>query len=155
MDKKNNIELEVAKALAQEPFIITIGEKELLFNKLSLAEREKISAHASLLPLIDIDLSDENTKKLSDAILAMKYSRTLAEIITIAAKVKSDWRYFKKLNIWFKKRNIFKAIYNEPMTIFELYDIYKRIAVQIGPAFFLDIIISLKGQNHLKPTKET
>lgn len=153
MKSKRTIETEVAAALNQDPFEVKIGNRIVMFNRLSLSDREKISAYSSVLPKFD----DPEGRKdiLYDAIEAGRYSKILARIISIASKPKSDWRFFNNLHIRYQKRKVYKAMMSEPMSTYDLYDIYKKIAMQIGPAFFLDIFISLKGANHLKPTKET
>lgn len=147
----STIENQVSNVIQQTPFEVKIGSKKFLFNRLSLSDRISISAFASELPVIE-NIEGENI--LYEAIEAGKYSKILAKIIAIASKPKSDWKIFRKWHIWYQKRRIYKALMEEPMAMSELYDIYKKIAMQISPAFFLDIIISLNGQNYLKPTKE-
>lgn len=153
MDTNNNIEFEAARALNQEPFEVLIGDKLVLFQKLSLSDREKISAYSSLLP--EIDDVENRPDILYDAIECGKYAKLLARIISIAANPKSNWFLFKNIHIEYQKKRIYKLLLKEQMTIHELYALYVKIAEQIGPAFFLDIIISLRGTNRLKSTKET
>lgn len=153
LKEHHSIETEVTEALNQSSFDVKIGNKTYAFNKLSLSDREKISMYSSILP--ELDKLDEIDDALYKAIDAGRYSKVLARIITIASKPKSNWKIFRNLHINIQKRKIYKALMNEPMEIMELYAIYRKIARQIAPAFFLDIIISLRGSNHLKPTKGT
>lgn len=152
MDK--GIEMKIAEVLQQKPYEVKIGDKTYVFNRLSLKNRENISVFAAMLPDMNIDI-DELDNQLPLAVEYGKYSAVLAKIIVEAANLSTRWFIFKKLRLWWKKRQLFRAIVNEPLSFYELYSVYQHISQQIAPSFFLSIFISLKEMNHLKPTKET
>ncbi len=149
-----SVEQQVAKALLQQSFEIEIDGKKYLFNKLSARDRIEISRYSSQLP--DIEEEELNSMdKLGLAVEYGEYSGILMKIFAIASNQKTSWPIFRKQRIAWKRRKVYNSLMDSRMNFIELYTIYKKIAEQIAPAFFLNIISSLKGTNHLKPTRET
>lgn len=149
-----SVEQQVADALLQQSFEIEIDGKKYLFNKLSARDRIEISRYSSLLPDIDEDELN-STDKLGAAIEYGKYCDILMKIFAIASNQKTSWPVLRKQRIAWKRKKVYDALMDSRMNFIELYTLYKKIAEQIAPAFFLSIISSLKGTNHLKPTRET
>lgn len=151
---QQSIEQQVADALLQQSFEVEIDGKKYLFHKLSARNRIEISRYSAQLP--DIDEEELNgMDKLSLAVKYGEYADILMKIFAIASNPKTSWPILRKQRIAWKQKKIYNALMNSQMNFFELYTLYKKIAEQIAPAFFLNIISSLKGTNHLKPTRET
>jgi len=144
------VELETYNALAEKPYEVVLGGKKILFYPLSLEDRDEMSVYASFLPTVD----DEKEDMLAEAIACGKYSKEIANFIAAASRQRSilptialrEWHRRKK------KERVFKLSLKEASSG-EIYNAIKNICEHIHPAFFLDIIITLKGTNMLKPTK--
>lgn len=152
---ENIVEKETYNALQEKPYQVILGGKKLSFYPLSLEDREEMSVYASTLPTIDMgSIKDENV--IAEAISCGKYAKEMASFISAASRQKSilpslwlrNWHRRKK------KDYVYKLALHEASSG-EVYNAFREILKHIHPAFFLDIIITLKGTSILKPTKET
>lgn len=147
-------EQNVYSILSQQPFSVVLGGREIPLRPATLNDIQKMSAQASLLPQIE-ELAEGDPREVSQFIQNGKYVEIIARIISVAAHPKSSLptKYLRKLHRWWQKRRIFHLAYNEASSL-ELYLALESILRAAHPFFFQNIIISLKGMNTLKPTRE-
>lgn len=157
----DNIEQHIFDALAQRPFIVTLGGKPFQFKPMSLSDRQEISVISSELP--EIKIPEDNEEQLSLSLSSGKYSRQIADIITAGAHIRG-WKVIRKkifgkeipvfiMSERAQRRQLRKYAYFHASTI-EIFEAVKLVLLNSNPAFFLHIFHSL-NQNLLKPTKET
>lgn len=147
-------EQQVYNVLSQQPFSVILGGREILLKPATLNDIQKMSAEASLLPEIQ-ELPEGDPREISQFVKNAKYVKTIARIISITARPKSNFptKYLRKLHIWRQRRRIFHLAYYEASSL-ELYFAIQSVLRAAHPFFFQNIIISLKGMNNLKQTRE-
>lgn len=147
-------EQQVYNVLSQQPFSVILGGREILLRPATLNDIQKMSEKVSLLPVIE-ELDEGDPNEVSQFVENGKYVKTIAHIISITAHPKSNLptKIFRRLHVWWQRRKIFNLAYKEANSL-EIYFALQSVLKAAHPFFFQNIIISLKGMNNLKPTKE-
>jgi len=163
-----SVEKKVFDALAQASYTVRLGGKEFEFRPMSLSDRQEISVISGTMGTDETMGTDDERDILKDAIEAGKYSRQIAEIISVGAHIRKfrvscfkfqvlGFRIRIPVGIAFEKARRRKLLHYayEHANIDEIYEAVKHIFINSHPAFFLNIITSLCPKNILTPTKET
>jgi len=147
-------EQEVYKILSQQPFSVILGGREIKLRPATLNDIQKMSAEASILPYME-EIEKGDSREVSQFIENGKYAKNIARIISITAHPESSLScsFFRNLHIKWQKHKIFNLAYKKANNI-ELFFALQSVLRAAHPFFFQNIIISLRGMNNLKPTKE-
>ncbi|SHG31722.1 hypothetical protein [Dysgonomonas macrotermitis] len=151
-------EKKVIEVLEQREFSIQLGGETVYLRPATLSDMQQISALTSDLPIPEIyPQGTPDHIALPPVIKELKYSKTLAEIISISAVYKSKLKFPK----WIKsilnnraRKKVFELAYREA-SIKEIHNVTGQLFLNSHVFFYQDCITILKGINQIKPTKET
>lgn len=147
-------EQQVYNVLNQQPFSVILGGREISLRPATLNDIQKMSEQASLLPFVE-ELEGGDQREVSQFVENGKYVKTIAQIISTTAHPRSNLptKLLRKVHVWWQRRKIFNLAYKEASSL-EIYFALQSVLKAAHPFFFQSIIISLKGMNNLKPTRE-
>ena len=142
-------EEKVYNLIADKPFNIQLGGKDVRLIPSRLVDDYKISSIISKLG--DVVESEYITDK---DILSLLNAKEIAEIISITAKSTLSIPLIREIDTYFRRKRAYRLALNRA-TKSEIAMAVVKIIPQMQLFFYRRAIISLKGQNVLKPTKET
>jgi hypothetical protein len=148
-------EQDTYNVLSQQSFSIVLGGREIKLRPATLNDIQKMSAEASVIP--SSEQSEEGgQQEIAQFVENGKYAKNIARIISFAAHPKSalPTRFLRNLHIGWQRRRIFRLAYSEADNV-EIFLALQLVLKAAHPFFLQNIIISLKGMNSLKPTRET
>ncbi len=139
----------VYNGIVQKPFNIKLGGKDVRLLQSTLSDDYQISSIVS--KISDVVESEYITDK---DILSLLNAKEIAKIIAVTAKSISPIPIIREIDTYFRRKRAYNLAYKRASKA-EIGFAIVAIIPQMQLFFYRRAIISLKGQNTLKPTKET
>ena len=143
-------EQKVFDTIEERAYYVQLGGKKVRMYPTSLSDDQYISTIISKFPK---DLQNINAITAND-IMSLASSKDLAKLVSVPAKSKAWFYPDRLLSTWIRRKRAFYLAYKRSSKM-EIRKAVIPLIKEIQLFFYRDCIISLQGQNVLKPTKET
>lgn len=142
-------EEKVHDIIKQKPFYIYLGGKKVRLLPSSMYDDMTIGSIVSRIKEVTSSefVTDED-------MLSLLSAKDLAKVISITAKSTSRLWLVNIVDTFFRRKRAFRLAYKKASK-YEIAKAVVHIIPQMNVFFYRNAIISLKGQNLLKLTKET